>query len=254
MRVVIIGTGNTAHVLGRLILQKGHNIVSVLGREWERTSALASILNAQAGLLDPAALPEAELYILAIADRALPEVAASFFLKKGLLVHTAGSVSIDVLKKSCKNYGILYPLQSLRKEATELPMIPLLVDGNTSEDRTLLIDFARTLSDHVQLANDEQRRHLHLGAILVNNFPNYLYARSEDYCQQHNVDFRMLLPLIQQTSNRLFTQSPKDTQTGPAIRGDHATIASHLQLLSNEPELKNLYELFTQYIQAYYLR
>lgn len=252
MRVVIIGTGNTAHVLGRLIGQKGHDIVWVLGREWERTSALAEILNARAGLFDPAALPEAELYILAIADRALSEVAASVSLKKGLLVHTAGSVPINVLKNSCRNYGVLYPLQSLRKEATELPMIPLLVDGNTSEDQTLLIDFARTLSDQVQLANDDQRRHLHLGAILVNNFPNYLYARSEDYCRQHHVDFRMLLPLIQQTSNRLFLQSPKDTQTGPAIRRDQATIESHLHLLANEPELKNLYELFTQYIQAYY--
>jgi predicted short-subunit dehydrogenase-like oxidoreductase (DUF2520 family) len=252
MQVVIIGTGNTAHILGRLIRRAGHRVLTVMGRNADQTRALAGILDARPASLHSEIAEDATLILLAVADQALEEVARSVRLKKGMIVHTAGTVSKEILKDSSANYGVLYPLQSLRKESTELPMIPLLVDGNTAEDQTLLMDFAASLSTQVQLANDEQRRHLHLSAVVVNNFPNYLYAKASDYCRLHGVDFNLLLPLIQQTSSRLFTQSPADTQTGPAIRGDQKTIEKHLLMLESDPELKNLYLLFTQYIQAYF--
>ncbi len=252
MQVVIIGTGNTAHILGRLIRQAGHQVLTVMGRNFEHARALAEILEARPASLAEEIDQHAQVVLLAVADQALENVAAGIHLKKGILVHTAGTVSMSVLKNSAANYGVLYPLQSLRKEAKELPMIPLLVEGNTLETQTLLLDFAGSLSGQVQLANDEQRRHLHLSAILVNNFPNYLYARASDYCRLQGVDFNLLLPLIQQTANRLFTQPPAETQTGPAVRGDLVTIERHLSMLDNQPELKNLYLLFTQYIQAYF--
>lgn len=254
MQVVIIGTGNTAHILGQLIKRSGHRVLTVMGRNAEHTRALASTLEARPAPLFSEIAEEAELVLLAVADQALDELAGSVRLKKGMIVHTAGTVSKEILKHSAANYGVLYPLQSLRKEARELPMIPFLVDGNTVEDKTLLMDFASSLSSQVQFANDEQRRQLHLSAVLVNNFPNYLYAKASDYCQLHGVDFSLLLPLIQQTASRLFTQSPVESQTGPAIRGDQTTIERHLLMLENDPPLKNLYLLFTQYIQAYYNR
>jgi hypothetical protein len=38
-------------------------------------------------------------------------------------------------------------------------------------------------------------------------------------------------------------------QTGPAIRGDEATVKKHLELLNNYADIKSLYSLFTDQIE-----
>ena len=252
MRVVLIGSGNTATILGRLMKQSNHQIVQVFGRTAATTDALAKQLGASyctdAGKIDNSA----DLYVIAVSDEAVSEVASKLSLHNKLVVHTAGSVPKEVLKHASVNYGVLYPLQSLRKEMKELPLIPLLVDGNTSDDLTLIYDFAQTLSKQVQKANDEERLRYHLAAVMVNNFSNHLYTLVQDYCKQTGTDFGFLLPLVQQLPQRLADHLPQDLQTGPAIRGDKATINKHLQLLSDHPQIKNLYALFTDSIQEYY--
>ncbi len=254
MRVVLIGAGNTATILGRLMKESSHQIVQVYGRTAATTEALAKQIGAtyciDAGKLDTSA----DLYVLAVSDEAVAEVAGQLVLHNKLVVHTAGSVSKDVLKQASRNYGVLYPLQSLRKEMKELPLIPLLVDGNTSDDLTLIYDFAQSLSNQVQKANDEERLRYHLAAVMVNNFSNHLYSLVHDYCKKTGTDFNILLPLIQQLPGRLTDDKPQDLQTGPAIRRDQATINKHLQLLSDYPQVKNLYALFTESIQEYYKR
>ncbi len=252
MRVVLIGTGNTATILGRLMKQSNHQLVQVYGRSAATTEALAKQLGAtfctDVGKLDASA----DLYVMAVSDDAVAEVASKLVLHNKLVVHTAGSVSKDVLKQASLNYGVLYPLQSLRKEMKDLPPIPLLVDGNTSDDLTLIYDFAQSMSTQVIKANDKERLRYHLAAVMMNNFSNHLYTLVQDYCKQTGTDFSLLLPLVQQLPERLADHLPQDLQTGPAIRRDEATIKKHLQLLSDYPQIKNLYALFTESIQEYY--
>ena len=252
MRVVLIGSGNTATILGKLMKQSNHHLVQVYGRTAATVAALAEQLGTSY-CTDPGNMDTtANLYVIAVSDEAVTEVASQLSLENRLVVHTAGSVSKDVLKQASLNYGVLYPLQSLRKEMKELPLIPLLVDGNTSDDLTLIYDFAQSLSNQVQKANDEERLRYHLAAVMVNNFSNHLYTLVQDYCKETKTDFNFLLPLVQQLPERLADHLPQDLQTGPAIRKDQATINKHLQLLSDHPQIKNLYALFTESIQEYY--
>ncbi len=254
MKVVIIGTGNTATVLGRLIKQSGHSIIQVCGRRADATGLLAQSLDAAYVTSINDIDPDGDLYLLAVSDNAVATMAGQFSFPSKLLVHTAGSVSIDILKKASKNYGVLYPLQSLCKEVESLPVIPFLVDGNTSDDLTLLYDFAKTLSPLVQKADDGDRKKYHLAAVLVNNFSNHLYTLANDFCMGTQADFKLLLPLIQQLPLRLNEYSPKELQTGPAIRNDQVSITTQLEMLNDYPEIKNLYALFTKSIQEYYNR
>jgi predicted short-subunit dehydrogenase-like oxidoreductase (DUF2520 family) len=249
MRVVIIGTGNVATVLGRKMLAAEHDIVQVCGRSALSAKELAVILNTDHTDRFDQVNRTADIYVIAVADTAIEEVAAALHLDKKLVVHTAGSISKEVLKKCSSNYGILYPVQSLRKEMTMLPEIPFMVDGNTAEDLTLISDFAKTFSGNVQIANDEQRLRLHVAAVIVSNFTNHLYALAEEYCKREQVDFTMLLPLIAAIANRLYEFSPRDVQTGPAIRGDEVTIQKHLELLQGHPALKKFYEMFSDSIR-----
>jgi predicted short-subunit dehydrogenase-like oxidoreductase (DUF2520 family) len=254
MRIVLMGTGNTATVLGRLMKKCGHELLQVYGRTSSSASALASELGTSFVSTPEDIVSSADIYIIAVSDNAIADLARKIQIGNRLLVHTAGAVSKHVLQQASRNYGVLYPLQSLRKEMDDLPPVPFLVDGNTSEDLTLLYDFAGSLSTQVARANDELRLHYHLAAVLSNNFSNHLYTLAEEYCRANQADFQLLLPLIQQLAWRLNRYSPSALQTGPALRGDSATIELHLRLLEHMPETKNLYTSITESIQDHYRR
>ncbi|MGB8190400.1 MAG: DUF2520 domain-containing protein [Chitinophagaceae bacterium] len=249
MRVVIIGSGNTATVLGRKIKASDHSILQVTGRNEVAVTALANELASKPNT-DPHSIDlAADLYVIAIADSALPQLHEWLQLDKKTVVHTAAAVSKDVLQKISRNYGVLYPLQTLRKEQQHLPEIPFLVDGNTADDLALIEDFARTLSPDVLIADDALRLRVHVAAVFVNNFTNHLYALAQEFCKKEQLDFSLLQPLIDETAQRLHTLSPGDSQTGPAVRNDRATIEKHLEVLSAYPHLKNIYEQLTESIQ-----
>lgn len=248
MKVVIIGSGNTATVLGRKIKAAAHDIVQVTGRNAVAVEALAAELgsrpNTNAGSIDLSA----DIYIVALADRALPNLHEWLQLDKKLVVHTAAAISREVLQQVSKNYGVLYPLQTLRKEQTVLPEIPFLVDGNSADDLALVQDFAASISPRVLVAGDELRLRMHVAAVFASNFTNHLYVLAENFCRQEQLDFSLLLPLITETANRLQFLSPQQSQTGPAIRNDTVTIERHLNVLSNYPELRRVYEVVTESI------
>ena len=241
MKVVLVGSGNAASGLSELIKKAGHEIVQVVSRNIEHAKALASRYNtAAASLAEPQFAP-ADIYIVALADAALDSIEKITGFKNKLIVHTAGSVSIDVLKNNSSTYGVLYPLQSLTKIQQHVPEIPFLIEGNTKETFHRIMEFARTLSGNVIPANDTERLHFHIAAVFVGNFTNHLYAIAENYCEKEKINFKNLLPLINEVTSRVNTNSPKDVQTGPAIREDIFTLNRHLQALSTHTDLKYLY-------------
>ena len=249
MRTVIIGSGNVATVLGKKFIQSGHDVVEVCGRNHDAVQELAAVLNVPYTTDFSCINPSADLFVMAIADDAIAGVVSLLPLDKKLVVHTAGSVSKEVLKNCSRNYGILYPLQSLRKEIEAIPDIPFLVDGNTPDDLAVISEFASTLSPMVQQAGDEQRLKIHLAAVMVSNFTNHLYALADQYCRQEKMDFKLLLPLISAIAERVRHFEPASVQTGPAVRHDEKTINKHLELLKDYPQLKELYALFTASIE-----
>lgn len=248
MKVVIIGSGNTATVLGRKIKTAGHQILQVFGRSDGAVRELADALKAQAVLNAGDISHSADIYIVALADGALPGLHEWLQLDKKLVVHTAAAVSKDVLKNVSRNYGVLYPLQTLRKEQSHIPEIPFLVDGNTADDLSVIEDFASTLSSQVMHADDDMRLRVHVAAVFANNFTNHLYALAEDFCKKENVDFSLLLPLIDETARRIHMMSPQNSQTGPALRNDDSTIEKHLEILREHPRLKEIYQQLTKSI------
>ncbi len=252
MKVSIIGSGNVATILGRKILLAGHAISEVISQHEEHARILGKELNCRYGSGWESVSREADIYILALPDTVLNSIGKKLSLPKKIVVHTAGSVSKEVLKDTGRNFGVLYPLQSLQKEVKELPEIPFLVDANTEDGLTMIYDFAKTISGSVQVAGDEKRLKVHVASVIVNNFVNHLYALAEHYCERENLEFGWLLPLIEETAGRLKKFSPARVQTGPAMRKDLQTLEKHLALLNNYPEIKKIFELLTKGIQEFH--
>lgn len=248
MRVTLIGSGNTATVLGRKISHSGHIIHQVFSRNIAHARQLADELSASPTNKTSEIERNADMYIVALPDDSLQHVYDWLKLHDRFVVHTAGSVAMDVLKDVSTNYGVLYPLQSMRKEIAAIPHIPLLVDANNEWNKMKLFAFAQSFGDSAGFANDIERRKLHLAAVIINNFSNHLYSLTEDFCMKEGVDFKLMLPLLEETAKRVSIASPADMQTGPAARNDEGTIATQREMLKDHPRLLSLYDVFTESI------
>lgn len=247
----MIGSGNTATVLARLIKKSNHNLLQVISRNIEHARLLAQEMDCSFTDDISDINKQASIFIVAVSDTAIDDIAKKIQLDEKLIVHTCGAVHKDVLKNSSKHYGVLYPLQSLRKENPHIPPVPFLIDGNNGLARKEISQFARTLSPLVSEANDEERMKLHVSAVVVSNFTNHLYALTKEFCDAEGVDFSLLLPLIHEVSLRLTHYPPAEMQTGPASRGDIQTIEAHKELLEKYPQLQNIYQMMSESIMQF---
>ncbi len=241
MKVVIAGSGNVASILSVVIQRAGHEIVQIVGRTSENAKELASKHNAQYCTLLDDKFADADIYIIALTDAGLESVGKMSGFKNKLIVHTAGSVPMEVLKNLSSTYGVLYPLQTLSKESDHIPGIPFLIDGSNKETVNIITAFAKTLSDKVMPTSDAERLHYHVAAVFVGNFTNHLAAVTESFCEKEKLDFKILLPLVNEVTYKINHFSPREMQTGPAIREDIVTLNRHLQALSSNPDLKYIY-------------
>ena len=102
--IIIIGTGNVSYHLTRVLLQAGLRISRVIAR----TSASARKFNRDLGVSTASSSwqpGQADLYILAVNDDSLKEAAANYNFNDHLVVHTSGSLPLDILKGSSANTG-----------------------------------------------------------------------------------------------------------------------------------------------------
>lgn len=250
MNIVIIGSGNVAAVLGRKFKAAGHTILQIYSRNASAASVLAYELDTESTNYKSLINRQAEFYLIAVNDDAIPEVTEDLRLPGKLVAHTAASVPKEVLKEVSAHYGVFYPLQSLRKEMVVLPEVPVFYDGSDETSRQKLEVLAHSIGqEKVTEAGDEARLKLHVAAVMVSNFTNHLFTLAADYCRKEGLDFKQLLPLIEETALRIRNVPPREAQTGPAIRHDGETIKKHLDILKDYPHLRNLYVLLTESIQ-----
>ena len=250
MEIVLIGSGNVAAILGRKFWQAGHHILQVYSRNATAASALAYEWDTESTNFKTMVNLNADVYIIAVNDDSIADVADNLFLPGKVVAHTAASVSKDALRNITAHYGVFYPLQSLRKEMTQLPQVPVFIDGSDDKTKQTLEELARSISgDNLTVASDEDRLKLHVAAVVVSNFVNHLYALAEDYCRKEGLDFKLLLPLIEETALSKKQISPSEAQTGPALRQDKETIQKHMELLKSHTQLRNIYLLMTESIQ-----
>lgn len=241
MKVVTVGSGNVAHVLCALIQRAGHQITQIVSRNIDHARELASKYDAQSGTLSDENFADADIYIIAVTDAALESSERLKGLRNKFIVHTAGSVSINVLKPCSPTYGVLYPLQTLSKETEHIPDIPFLIEGNNKETLEKIREFANSLSDKVIDSTDDERLRYHVGAVFAGNFTNHLYAVAEAFCKKEKINFKNLFPLMNEVTNKVKDFSPQEVQTGPAIREDIVTLNRHLQTLGAHPDFKYVY-------------
>lgn len=251
MDIVLLGSGNVATHMGGALMQAGHRIRQVYSRTEEHAQALASRLGATAAN-DLATIDvQADVYIIAVNDDALAEVAVRLpDSLQGMVVHTAGSVGMDAIAAHAAAYGVLYPLQTFSKaKAVDFSTIPLAVEASGEAALIRLEALAGSLSKRVFRCDSKQRLSLHAAAVFACNFTNHFYAIAADILNEHSLDFDLIRPLIRETAQKVMEHQPGDVQTGPAVRGDVRTMEKHLELLEANQALAQLYRLISGHIR-----
>ena len=249
LRVAIIGTGNLArHLYDAFSACPTIDIIQIVGRN---TKELKHFVKSAATSTDFKNIAEADVYIVAVSDTAIPIISKYLTNKEGLVAHTAGSVSIDILSGHHR-YGVFYPLQTFSKgRKVDMTSVPFCLEAHDESDLALLKRMAGEISKKHFEVDSQQRKSLHLAAVFVNNFTNHLYQIGKEICDEKELPFDILHPLIRETADKLEQLSPYDAQTGPARRGDSETIEKHLKQLKN-PEYKKVYEVLSESIETLY--
>lgn len=234
-RTVLIGQGNVATLLAERIDAEHFPLTKVGGRQ-----RLCPIPK------------DADLYIIAVSDRAIRSVAEEIGAVEGLVVHTAGSVPMSILPQQRR--GVLYPLQTVSKnrELSSL-QVPLFIEASSDADLPLLEELAHGISTSVTPLDSDGRRKLHLSAVFCCNFVNRLYGIAGDLLSSEGLPFKLLLPLIRETASKVEYLSPSEAQTGPAVRWDTEVMDYQCSQLPNE-DLKALYKLMSKLIHDDKLR
>ena len=250
----MIGAGNVAWHLAPALEDAGLVIECVYSRQPKHAQQLADRLygtDVQEHL--DFSESEATLFILAVSDDAMAEVAQQLILpEEATLVHTSGSQPLRALRPADTPLtGVFYPLQTFsRHRSPDFRAVPICLESDDSDVLLWLTKLAKKISRHVALVNSEERQALHTAAVLANNFTNHLLHMAEAFVEAHHLDFTLLHPLIEETLLKALESSPALAQTGPAVRGDDTTIKRQLrQLRAFDPEYAKVYRVLTQHIR-----
>lgn len=247
--MVLVGAGNLATSLGVALATAGVPPLAVWSRTQESADALAARIGCSA-FSNISDLPVADIFIISVADDALPtvarQVAACF--PAAIIAHTAGSVSMDILRSAgAVHYGVFYPMQTFsRQRVVPFENITVFVEGCNEEVLATLSSVAAKLTQKVVHATSEQRRYLHIAAVFACNFTNAAYSMAASLLEANGLSFDAMLPLVDETAAKVHTLHPRDAQTGPARRGDVAVMNAHKAMLDGR--LKDVYGLLSDYI------
>ena len=245
--VTLIGAGNVAtHLYKAFAAAENVMIKQWYNRHLEPLVAYSNEVEITDDLLE---LKNTNIYIVAISDDAISNVSEALPFENRLVVHTSGSAGLYEMDKKNRR-GVFYPLQSFSKSAViDFSKVPICLETLNKRDYPLLKKLATSISLNVKRINSDQRAALHLAAVFVNNFTNQLYRVAHEITESTGAEFDLLKPLILETANKVQDLSPYQAQTGPALRNDKKTIATHLKLLENEQH-KAIYQLLTKSIKT----
>lgn len=250
MKIVLIGAGNLATHLGKALHAAGHDMVQVFSRTMQSAETLASLLDAEP-LTDMAQVrDDADVYIFSVKDSALEQLISQLCGgEKKVFLHTAGSMPMSVFREKALHYGVLYPMQTFSKQReVDFSIIPCFIEANDEFALKQIEGLAGQISHRVYQLSCEDRKYLHLSAVFACNFANHCYAASQELLQQHGIPFDVMLPLIDETAAKVHGMTPKEAQTGPAVRYDENVIGKQIRLLENQPYFQKIYDCMSKSI------
>lgn len=250
LRIAVVGLGRAGSALAREFVAAGLHVVGT----WNRRTGRAPVPDVphHVGPLGDLRL-DADVYVLAVLDGAITEVAAALPASDAVLLHLSGateSADLDPGRPGLA-FGGYHPLQSFRPQA-DLPFTPppycLALDGHPdalAAGRRL----AEATGHPLATLPPGGKAAYHAAAVLASNLLVALQAAADRAMQRAGVppeqSWALLWPLVAGTVANLRDGRFAESLTGPVPRGDDATVARNLAALGDDPAA-DLYRILAE--------
>jgi predicted short-subunit dehydrogenase-like oxidoreductase (DUF2520 family) len=253
--IAVIGTGNIARSLGRLLHKTGADIVQAVGRSIDTAREAAEFIGegVAAGTFRELN-PRADHLIVAVADHALSQVVIEIVgagFASGVVLHTSGGSGLNALqplREQGTAVGVLHPLQSVPSPAQGLNSLPgsffaLAGDPAAVSWAASLVALLRGRPIRI---NADHWALYHAAAVMASNYQVTLLDSALELFAQAGVPsdiaLEALAPIVRATAENVLLSGPAAALTGPIQRGDAETVRAHLRtLISASPETRQAY-------------
>jgi predicted short-subunit dehydrogenase-like oxidoreductase (DUF2520 family) len=211
----IVGPGRAGGALAGALAASGWDVAEPRRRGDDLSDAAAGV----------------DLLVIATPDAAIAQVAAQIEPDEhAVVVHLAGSLGLDVLAPHPR-VGALHPLVALPNADVGAGRLRagiwFAVAGDPLVDRVV-----EDLGGHAFVVADEHRARYHAAACIASNHVVALLGQAERVAAPAGVPLAVYLDLVRATIDNVAELGPEAALTGPAARGDRATIERHLAAMS----------------------
>jgi predicted short-subunit dehydrogenase-like oxidoreductase (DUF2520 family) len=231
----IAGHGKVASALAKRLTERGVAFEQVSARGWANGNGLPS--------------NDCRALFLALPDDVISEAAVCLGAASPSypVFHCSGATPLLALE-ALPLSGVWYPMQSFR--SSDVPWGRFRIFWENEALENVLNDWHQALGLEApgEWATSQQRGAYHLGAVWANNFPNHLVALFQAY--QAKTGVSGLESMLAETVQAALNGDAKALQTGPALRGDQATLDRHLQELPEE--FRDLYLALSESIHRFH--
>ncbi|MEZ5321252.1 MAG: Rossmann-like and DUF2520 domain-containing protein [Microthrixaceae bacterium] len=219
--VTVVGTGRAGSSFADALTSAGWPVRRVAGRD------LGAVEQAAGG---------ADLVLVCVADTAVADVSARIAPAGNTVVaHVAGALGLDVLAPHPRR-GSLHPLVSMpdaERGARRLRRAWFAVAGDP-----VVHEVVDVLDGRRFAVPDGERVRYHAAACVASNHLVALMGQVERLCAAVGVPVDAMWELACGSLDNVVEVGAVAALTGPAARGDRATVASHVEAIgADEAEL-----------------
>ncbi len=247
--VSIVGAGRLGRALGRSLRRLGWRIGAVVTRSAAHSRAAVRAIGAgQPFATLTSAVMDADVILLATPDDALEEVARRLAKLAGnksrgkVVLHSSGALDNSVLRALARcgtATGSIHPMQTFTNNSRpNLQGVIFAVEGDARARRAAGA-IARSLGGVPVPVASSSKPAYHAAGTLV---AGHALALTEAAAQMliklgftRPQAVQTLLPLMRQMLDNFEKHGPRAAWTGPASRGDYATVKKHQRALRGHP-------------------
>lgn len=212
-RFAVVGPGRLGRAMAAALGGRGWIEHGTYGRH-DRPSGLAD---------------EVDVVLLTVPDDAIQAAAAAIAPGRGAVVHTSGATDLSALAPH-ERVGSIHPLVSIPDPATGASRLTSGIVFAVAGD-PVTTEIAEVLGGRPIRVPDERRALYHATAAVAANHLVVLCAQVERLAAQAGVPVEAYWALMTTTLANVGRNGALPSLTGPASRGDHATIRAHLDAL-----------------------
>ena len=251
IRIVVVGAGRVSRDLAPAWQRAGHNILHVVSRTAQSAQPLGESLGCSwsTTLTDAAdALSDAEVVVIAVPDGLISEINAAIsdmVSPSCLMVHVSGATPLNHLRSPS---AVIWPIRSFNPKTDSVPLAhtPTVLEASDDHAMSLARTLAAAWDAETSEVSGTQRAAAHTAAAVADNFANHMFAEAQDLLEQRGLPKTLLRNLLLGLTQGGLQGDSRDRQTGPARRGDDATLERHRELVPDD--FKDLYDAVTAHI------